>query len=42
MNNMQMLCANCHAEKSRKEAKQGVHLDRGITNFVVKTQKFKN
>jgi len=37
MDNMQILCANCHAEKSRKEAKQGVHLDRGITNYLVKT-----
>ena len=31
--NMQLLCANCHAEKSRMEAKKGVELDRGIPNY---------
>ena len=33
MDNMQMLCANCHAEKTRKESKQGVTMDRGIPNY---------
>ena len=37
MDNMQMLCANCHAEKSRKEAKEGVTMDRGIPNYFSKT-----
>lgn len=34
--NMQMLCANCHAEKSRLEAKQGVEMDRGIPQYFKK------
>ncbi len=31
--NLQMLCANCHAEKTRKEAKQGVGAGRGIKTY---------
>ena len=33
MDNMQILCANCHAEKTRREAKQGVTMNRGIPNY---------
>jgi len=35
MTNMQMLCANCHAEKTRVEAKKGAAADRGIKKFAV-------
>jgi 5-methylcytosine-specific restriction endonuclease McrA len=34
--NMQMLCANCHAEKTRAEAKKGVGIDRGILKHAVR------
>lgn len=33
MKNMQVLCANCHAEKSRKEAKQSIEKGRGIKAY---------
>jgi len=39
MRNMQMLCANCHAEKSRKEAKQSVEKGRGIKTYFASSLK---
>lgn len=33
MNNLQMLCANCHAEKSRRESKQSVEKGRGLKQY---------
>ena len=35
--NMQVLCANCHAEKSRKEAKKGASIDRRILKHVTRS-----
>ena len=33
ISNMQMLCANCHAEKTRVERKSGAHKNRGIKGY---------
>ena len=38
MKNLQMLCANCHAEKSRKEAKQSIEKGRGLKGYFYSKQ----
>ena len=38
MRKCQLLCANCHAEKSRKEAKQSIEKGRGLKGYFYSKQ----